>query len=103
MHFLQKILYMYYNLKFVSKYPIDTVRIGSATKPLPKPMMTHFTDTYMYHKGFNEFCKYVYPDSKVHMAHMEPTWVLSAPGRPHVGPMNLAIRVYKNLITQPQF
>ena len=24
---------------------------------------------------------------------MEPTWVLSAPGRPHVGPMNLAIRV----------
>ena len=35
--------------------------------------------------------KYI-PDSKVHMAHMGPTWVLSAPGRPHVGPMNLAIR-----------
>ena len=32
------------------------------------------------------------PDSKVHVAHMGPTWVLSAPGRPHVGPMNLAIR-----------
>ena len=31
------------------------------------------------------------PDSKVHVAHMGPTWVLSAPGRPHVGPMNLAI------------
>ena len=33
-----------------------------------------------------------HPDSKVHWAHMGPTWVLSAPGRPHVGPMNLAIR-----------
>ena len=25
---------------------------------------------------------------------MEPTWVLSAPDGPHVGPMNLVIRVY---------
>ena len=32
------------------------------------------------------------PDSKVHGANMGPTWVLSAPGGPHVGPMNLAIR-----------
>ena len=31
------------------------------------------------------------PDSKVHVAHIGPTWVLSTPGRPHVGPMNLAI------------
>ena len=35
----------------------------------------------------------VYPDSKVHVAHMGPTWVLLAPGGSHVGPMNLAIRV----------
>ena len=28
-----------------------------------------------------------------HMANMEPTWVLSAPGGPHVDPMNLAIKV----------
>ena len=35
-----------------------------------------------------------YPDSKVHRANMGPTWVLSAPAGPHVGPMNLAIRVY---------
>ena len=34
----------------------------------------------------------VYPDSKVHWAYMGPTWVLSSPGGPHVGPMNLAIR-----------
>ena len=31
------------------------------------------------------------PDSKVHAAYMGPTWVLSAPGGSHVGPVNLAI------------
>ena len=34
-----------------------------------------------------------FPDSKVHGANMRPTWVLSAPDGPHVGPMNLAIIV----------
>ena len=34
-----------------------------------------------------------YPDSKVHGANMGPTWVLSAPDGPHVGPINFAIRV----------
>ena len=32
------------------------------------------------------------PDIKVHGANMGPTWVLSAPDGPHVGPMNFAIR-----------
>ena len=32
------------------------------------------------------------PDSKFLGANMGPTWVLSAPDGPHVGPMNLAIR-----------
>ena len=36
--------------------------------------------------------KYSIPDGKVHGAKMGPTWVLSAPDGPHVGPMNLAIR-----------
>ena len=31
------------------------------------------------------------PDNKDHGANMAPTWVLSDPGRPQVGPMNLAI------------
>ena len=31
------------------------------------------------------------PDNKVHGANMGPTSVLSAPDKPHVGPMNLAI------------
>ena len=32
------------------------------------------------------------PDNKVHGANMKPTWVLSAPDLPHVGPMNFATR-----------
>ena len=31
-------------------------------------------------------------DSKVHVAHMGLTRVLSVPGGPHVGPMDIAIR-----------
>ena len=31
-------------------------------------------------------------DSKVHGANMGLTWVLSAPGGPHVGPINLAVK-----------
>ena len=33
----------------------------------------------------------MFPDSKVHGANMGPTWVLSAPDGPDVGPMNFAI------------
>ena len=32
--------------------------------------------------------------ASTNIANMAPTWVLSAPDRPHVGPMNLAIREY---------
>ena len=35
------------------------------------------------------------PDCKVHGANTGPTWVLSAQSAPHVGPMNLAIRIPK--------
>ena len=35
------------------------------------------------------------PHSKVHGANTGPTWVLSSPGGPHVGPINLAIRESK--------
>ena len=34
-----------------------------------------------------------FPDSKYHGANMGPTWVMSVLDGPHVGPMNLAIRV----------
>ena len=32
------------------------------------------------------------PDNKVHVANMRPNWVLSAPGGPHGGPRNVAVR-----------
>ena len=32
------------------------------------------------------------PDNKFHGANMGPTWILSVPDGPHVGPVNLAIR-----------
>ena len=40
---------------------------------------------------FHKICIHNIPDSKVHGGNIGPTWVLSAPGGPHVGPMNLAI------------
>ena len=45
------------------------------------------------HLDVNHMAKHGFPESKVHGANMGPTWVLSAPDGPHVGPMNLAIRV----------
>ena len=39
-------------------------------------------------------CKFwTYPDNEVPAANMGPTWVLSAPDGPHVGPRNHGIRV----------
>ena len=46
-----------------------------------------------------------HPDSKVHGTNMGPTWILSAPDGPHVGPMNLAIkadRLIVLIITAPK-
>ena len=37
------------------------------------------------------------PDSQVHGANKGPTWFLSAPEGPNVGPMNLAIRVCRDV------
>ena len=38
-------------------------------------------------------CQQTFPDSTVHGANMGPIWALSAPDGPHLGPMNLTIRV----------
>ena len=47
----------------------------------------------------DRYATVVCPDSKVHGANMGPTWVLSAPGRPHVGLVNLAfwVGIYHSL------
>ena len=41
--------------------------------------------------NLDSFQEYI-PDNKIHGTNMGPTWVLSTPGGPHVGPMNHAIR-----------
>ena len=60
---------------------------------------------YLHHRILMTFVGKVrpgtYADSKVHGANMGPTWVLSAPDGSHVGPMNLAIRVYIDPISAP--
>ena len=53
-----------------------------------------FTKTIKIYLKNKNSVTYAFPDSKVHGANMGPTWVLSAPDGPHVGPMDLAIRVY---------
>ena len=62
-----------------------------------KSKYTQWSDTGMYIPVYSKGCPLQrhrpYPNSKVHVASMGPTWVLSARGGTHVGPMNLAIRV----------
>ena len=48
------------------------------------------------HVGTEElYIEHTYPDSKVHGVNMGPTWVLSAPGGPRVGLIDLGIWVAK--------
>ena len=49
-------------------------------------------DAYLCMDILREQIKHSVLDNKVYGANKEPTWVLSAPDWPHVGPMNLAIR-----------
>ena len=46
----------------------------------------------LYWQNWNHLTWLNNPDSKVHMANMGLTWVLSAPGGSHIGPINFAIR-----------
>ena len=48
--------------------------------------------SYFWRSGVSEPDNTTDPVSKVQWANMGPTWVLSVPDEPHVGPMNLAIR-----------
>ena len=66
------------------------------TKPSPEPLLTrqqrHSVEYTWQHFFKCSWITSVTPDSKIHGANMGPTWVLSAPDGPHVGPMNLGIR-----------
>ena len=52
---------------------------------------SNFKSSKQYQVSIIQFSHQNNPDSKVHGTNMGPTWVLSAPGRPHVSLMNLAI------------
>ena len=47
--------------------------------------------------------RHIDPCSKVHGTNTGPTWVLSAPDGPHIGPMNLAIRGYFLTAITPRY
>ena len=56
-------------------------------------MMHGDTMTWKYFLHHWLFVRGIYPDTKVHGTNMGPTWALSGPDGPHVGSINLAIRV----------
>ena len=62
---------------------------------VPSIMQIGKFDWYQYYPSLLHFPIQlrIYPESKVRGANVGPTWVLSAPGGPHVGPMNFAISV----------
>ena len=62
--------------------------------PFSKTLGVHNFDISIYINIVNSYIHRYYntSDSKVHGANMGPTWVLSAPDGPHVGPMSLTIR-----------
>ena len=67
----------------------ETLRVGTHTAEVSEP---HGDIKRMLKNGARVSRNNTLPDSKVHGANMGPTWVLSVPDGPHVGPMNLAIR-----------
>ena len=80
---------------------VDPVKVGVLFPLLPCGLWCVHVCKYMgtwLHGGRIRLFSHYYPDSKVHGANMGPTWVLSAPDGPHVGPMNLTIRVYFNIV-----
>ena len=76
---------------------IDTIAVdacrNSWTTWSKKGLISQYQDFRLYNKTS--------PDSKVHGANMGPTRVQSAPDGPHVGPMNLAIRVHMRSRQRP--
>ena len=49
--------------------------------------------TSSFHSNWRVWCGCEYPDNNVHTASIGPNSVLSAPDWPHVGPMNIAIKI----------
>ena len=79
---------------------IQEVYFGIVPNMMSYHFIDHFEKCHMAHWMFFKYViimvgasKETYSDSKIRGANMGPTWALSAPGGPHVGPKILAIRV----------
>ena len=81
----ERIKHCLLRLADINKYLISRPMFRVYNNHVPHMSLSLFKQNLEFHN---------YPDSIIHGANMGPTWVLSAPVGPHVGPMNLAIRVY---------
>ena len=97
-HSLGVILLMYLS-SFVLSYRYNhayfTITLGLSSTVFSFLQVWDETLEAISNKWLNKYHLYlfIYPASKVRGANMGPTWILSAPGRPHVGPVDLVIRV----------
>ena len=78
---------------------LNTIKISYRSYPCIGLPFRLVDDQVIFRSAYNSHCIKVnsvlgnYPDSKDHGANMGSIWVLSAPGGPHIGPMDLAIWV----------
>ena len=91
--FLRKhvIKYFYHEISILTKLDINLFTLIGYAYFKISPMMLEWLAGTVFTRISVQMS---YPESKDHGPSMGPTWVLSAPGRPHVGSMNLTIRVF---------
>ena len=75
---------------FIRKYPCFPVTS-------PPVFLCLVLCTVIFHRFSLDSFQQNTPDSKVHRDNMGPSWVLSDPDGPHVGTMNLAIRIINHV------
>ena len=68
------------------------------TRSLRFSFINAWTNGWANNRDAGDLRRHLTPDGKVHGANMGPTWVLSAPDGPHVGPMNFAIRDFTVMV-----
>ena len=91
-------------VRVIHRWPVNSSHKGQWRGALMFSLICAWTETGANNGDAADFRRYRvyfdvivmqegYPDRKVHGACMGPTWGRQDPGGPHVGPMNLAIRV----------
>ena len=85
-------MYMIHNLPCLSWFGITQFYPHS-----PRLFCWHCRNIWLHQRQWSILEEY--PNSKVHVAYMGPTWGRQDPGGHHVGPMNLANRVWVKYYT----